>query len=162
MTSLHVGVELDEESRTTSMGLWTDGKQMLAAAKLLATGTDSRLAISSPTYYLIGHGLEVLFKAFLRANGLSLMQLRKIGHNLVKAADRSTKFDLAQYCAFSGDDCSALRLLNVYYKRKYFEYRVNGSKQLVEPAFLIALGDRLCTAIQPFCLAHMHDFDSSK
>jgi len=69
------------------MGLLTDAKEMLAAAKLLH---DSDVwKVQRATYYLPGHSIEVALKSFLLANGTSPGTLKKkLGHNLAKTARR--------------------------------------------------------------------------
>lgn len=42
-----------------------------------------------PPIYLCGHGFELLLKAFLRAKGLSVDELRSLGHGLLKLYDRA-------------------------------------------------------------------------
>jgi hypothetical protein len=73
--------------RTTGMGLWTDAKNMLAAAKLVSA--DEHLV--TPAYYLAGHGIEEVFKAYLRSHGHSIGKLKKIGHKLVCAQDEAIR-----------------------------------------------------------------------
>jgi hypothetical protein len=79
--------ETPDINRTTAMGLLTDAKEMLAAAKLLH---DSEVwKAQRPTYYLLGHSIEVALKSFLLANGASQGTLKKkLGHNLAKTARR--------------------------------------------------------------------------
>jgi hypothetical protein len=65
---------MTNDERTTGMGLWTDAKDMLAAAKLVSA--DEHLV--TPAYYLAGHGIEEVFKAYLRSHGHSLGKLKKL------------------------------------------------------------------------------------
>ncbi|EAR22125.1 hypothetical protein [Nitrococcus mobilis] len=101
----------------------------------------------SPAYYLAGHGLEVVLKAYLRSCGRSLKALRPIGHDIEKAADEAAAQGLEQHYQFSPEDRAAIASLNTYYKAKHFEYRVTGYKSLPAPKALLALGTRLLAAI---------------
>lgn len=62
------------------MGLWTDANEMLEAAKVLAGSGVHK--VLGPTYYLLGHSLELAFKSFLLAKGKPHGKLRTIGHDL--------------------------------------------------------------------------------
>jgi hypothetical protein len=67
--------EAQEARRTTAMGLITDAKEMLQAAKILHESGVWK--VKGPTYYLLGHAIEVALKSFLLANGTSVTVLRK-------------------------------------------------------------------------------------
>lgn len=138
------------DSRTTAMGLWTDAKDMLAAAKLLQQN-ESQI-ILHPLYYLLGHGLEEVLKAFVRAKGATLPCLKSMGHDLELARDWANTSGLAEYYTLSKEDNQALQMLNPYYKSKEFEYRVTGHKSCPETEFLIGLLERILNAIRDVCV----------
>ena len=140
-----------DDERTTGMGLWTDARDMLAAARVVSA--DPRLAISHPAYYLAGHGIEAAFKAFLRARGQSLKDLRCIGHNLDHALGAAISHGIEDLCALSAQDKAIVGLLNPYYKAKHFEYRVTGYQSLPQLQDLLDLGDRILAAIKSVCEA---------
>ena len=95
-----------DESRTTGMGLWTDASEMLQAAKHLSTV--KKMELSQPLYYLLGHGLELGFKSFLRAKGAGLPALKKIGHDLVVGMDLAIAAGLTDLVAISELDKGGL------------------------------------------------------
>ena len=142
---------MTDDERTTGMGLWTDARDMLAAAKVVSA--DTRLANSHPAYYLAGHGLEEAFKAFLRARGQALNDLRCIGHNLDHALGAAISHGIEDLCALSAQDKAMIGQLNPYYKAKHFEYRVTGFQSLPQLQDLLGLGDRILTAIKSVCEA---------
>lgn len=142
---------MDDESRTTGMGLWTDAREMFEAAGAIIN--QPKLEFSSPSYYLLGHGLEVALKAYLRCRGRSLSNLRAIGHDLRKALQEAVDGGLADYYPLSDSDAIAIDMLSPYYRAKHFEYRVTGYKQLPSPQTLLTLGDGLLAAIRPICEA---------
>jgi hypothetical protein len=142
---------MDDDVRTTGMGLWTDARQMLEAAELVSRS--STLATSSPTFYLMGHGLEVALKAYLRSRGHSLKALRAIGHDIESAAQEAMAQGLGELFSFSPTDLAAISALNQYYKAKHFEYRVTGYRSLPPTESLLVLGNRLLAAIRPICEA---------
>ena len=132
------------------MGLWSDANDMLAAAKLLQEKEEQRLR--HPRYYLLGHGLEEVFKAFIRAKGGTLQCLKSIGHDLELARDWANTTGLAQFYTLTDEDNQALAMLNPYYKSKEFEYRVTGYKSYPQPEVLIGLLERLLSAIRNVCV----------
>ena len=82
--------------------------------------------IDQVKYFLLGHSLELGFKAFLYKKGTSLYDLiYKLGHNLVKCKKLSQKNGLA---GLIGKDKEVIRMLNSYYSKKEFEYIVQGFK----------------------------------
>ena len=133
------------------MGLWTDARDMIAAAQLVSA--DPGLANSHPAYYLTGHGIEEALKAFLRAQGQSLKDLRYIGHDLDDALGVAIALGIEGICAFDAHDKAKIGLLNRYYKEKYFEYRVTGFKSLPQIQDLLSLGQRILEAIKSTCEA---------
>ena len=56
-----------------------------------------------------------------------LEELKDIGHNLEKAASRVVVLKLYPLSGFVESKASLIGLLNPYYSKKYFEYRVVGS-----------------------------------
>lgn len=72
-----------DDERTSSVGLWHFAQSYVQAADHLAAALDGgsvRLRFDDPVYYLYGHGSELALKAYLRARGLGLTDLKKIGH----------------------------------------------------------------------------------
>lgn len=137
--------------RTTGMGLWTDAQQMIRAAKVVSD--DPGLATSSPAYYLAGHGIEEAFKAYLRARGSSLKDLKCIGHNLEHALGAAISHGIESLCPLTGRDKAILAVLNPYYKSKHFEYRVTGYMSVPQINELLDLGQRVLASIKPICEA---------
>ena len=142
---------MTDDERTTGMGLWTDAHEMLKAAKVVSEDPD--LVGSSPAYYLAGHGIEEAFKAYIRARGSSLKELRSIGHNLEHALGAAVSHDIESLCTLTSQDKAMVAVLNPYYKAKHFEYRVTGYKSLPQLSDLLSLGQRVLAAIKPICEA---------
>ena len=124
---------MNDASRTTATGLWTDGKGMLAAAEVLMREDNrpTKMQFFMVTHFLLGHGIEVMLKSVLLAHGYGLDELRKkIGHDLTKAARRVINLDLDPVSSFVASNSGLVRQLNCYYSRKHFEYRVTGAMHL--------------------------------
>jgi hypothetical protein len=139
---------IPDADRTTAMGLLTDAKEMLAAAKLLH---DSDVwKVQRPTYYLLGHSIEVALKSFLLANGTSQGTLRKkLGHNLAKTARRVIAVRSNSISPVVQEYLAAIDLLNHYYQAKELEYRVTGTKTFPGKQTLFAFLDAVIPKIEP-------------
>jgi hypothetical protein len=131
------------------MGLLTDAKEMLAAAKLLH---DSDVwKVQRPTYYLLGHSIEVALKSFLLANGTSPGTLKKkLGHDLAKTARRVIAARSNSVSPIVQEYLPAIDLLSHYYQAKEFEYRVTGVKTYPGKEILFAFLDAVIPKIEPF------------
>jgi hypothetical protein len=140
--------EISDDERTSAMGLLTDAKQMLAAAKLLH---DSNVwKVQRPTYYLLGHSIELALKSFLLASGMSQGTLKnKLGHNLTKTARRVIAAKSNSISPIVQEYLAAIDLLNHYYQAKELEYRVTGTKRFPAKETLIALLDAVIPKIEP-------------
>ncbi|MDO8446668.1 MAG: hypothetical protein Q7T53_11305 [Deltaproteobacteria bacterium] len=132
------------------MGLWTDAKDMLAAAKILHEKEKQR--IGNPIYYLLCHGVEEAFKAFICAKGGSLKCLKSIGHDLELAKEWAVACGLDKDYQISKEHDTMLKLINGYYKSKEFEYRVTGYKRYPKSENLITFLEDLLKHIRNTCL----------
>jgi hypothetical protein len=139
---------VEQQPRTTAMGLLTDAKEMLTAAGILH---DSGVwKVNGPTYYLLGHATEVALKSFLLACGCDLKRLKdRYGHDIAKAARRviAARHDLVS--PLVEKHLPQIELLNVYYKDKELEYRVTGFKRYPPKEELIAFLRMLIPLIEP-------------
>ena len=72
----------DHASRITPRRLWRDGLDMFDASMVLMErakkSNKEEMRLLFPTYYLLGHGIEVTLKAVLRENGSSLDELKNV------------------------------------------------------------------------------------
>lgn len=62
--------------------LYSLSDEFLEAARVLQATPPVRVGCSSATYYLLGHSAELMLKAFLFKHGVSIDELKKIGHDL--------------------------------------------------------------------------------
>lgn len=139
-----------EEERTTGMGLWTDAREMLDAAKHLAAS--KKFELGQPLYYLLGHSLELAFKSFIRARGANLADLKNIGHDLDQGLIRAEQKGLGELVNLSEKEKAVITMINQYYKFKEFEYRVTGAKKYPLSSDLISLIERLLNATESTCI----------
>jgi hypothetical protein len=137
-----------DDPRTTAMGLLTDSKQMLAAATILQASDDAK--VLRPTYYLLGHAIELVLKSFLLANGNSQDRLRRrIGHDLRKAALRVIAAKMDPVSKVVADHLVYIEMLNPYYVAKELEYRVTGSKTYPPQTTLLQFLQQIIPMVEP-------------
>jgi hypothetical protein len=140
-----------DDPRTTAMGLLTDSKQMLAAAIILQASGDVK--VQRPTYYLLGHAIELVLKSFLLANGDSQDRLRRrIGHDLRKAAQRVITAKNDPISKVVADNLVYIEMLNPYYLAKELEYRVTGYKTYPPQTTLLLFLKEIIPMIEPLAL----------
>jgi hypothetical protein len=109
------------------------------------------LAISLVPYFLLGHSIELSFKAVLIAHGTTDARLRQLGHDLVASRDAM----LALGAGTDGpqldpEDRARIELLSPLYKAKALEYLVPGFMSLPDFDDLLALAERLVRAVQGY------------
>jgi len=98
----------------------------------------SRTAMWVPAYYLLGHGLELAFKAFLLTKHQTLQQTRSLNHNLVTALDACQAEGLSNIVQLVPEDVSHIEQLNSLYNAKELEYIVTGARRV--PSFPVLQG----------------------
>ena len=138
------------------MGLITDAKDMLAAATILFESGER--AATRPTYYLLGHSIELALKSFLLANGDSLDRLKfRIGHDLSKAARRVVAAKCDPLSSIVEENRDLIAALNYYYEEKEFEYRVTGLKQYPRKELLFEFLQAAIPLIEPIAFQAYKD-----
>ncbi len=140
---------MGEEDRTTAFGLWRYALEYLAAARTLADAETQlrRIVIHTDvTYQCACQGLELAFKAFLRAGGATVDDLRGIGHPITKAMTRA--FDLG-LTKLNPSHLAAINLVDRLYAAHEFRYIVTGSKEYPTLTTLLEAGASALMAIAP-------------
>jgi hypothetical protein len=141
----------EEESRVTGLGMFNYAADFLRAAQQAQSfsGDDPR----SPIYFLVGHSMELGFKAYLRVRKTPLSALqRKFGHNLEKLQKKAVAEGLNLDGGFSAKDLAVLHLLNAHYADKRFEYFRRGYRQLPRLPDVGSLAVRVLNAVYPHCV----------
>jgi hypothetical protein len=133
-----------------AMAMLTDARSYLIAARRLAAG-DLR-GVLRPTYFLLGHALELAIKAFLAAKDVSDDELeRKIGHDLKRAYRKALKCGLHE-----GQEHRALvDKIAPFHKGLSFRYRKLDFDSVPEFERCAAITDAVTSAIEP---AIMHTY----
>lgn len=103
--------------------LFSLSAEFLEAALVLQATPPVRVNFSSAAYYLLGHSAELMLKAFLHKNGLSIDELKKINHDLKKLIYLAKEKGLPENVHLE----QVLQLADAY-KNKSFEYRTKKRK----------------------------------
>lgn len=75
-----------------------------------------------PVLFAFGHGIELVLKAYLLDRGQSAKLLRGIGHDLLALLAAAMRLELGQLWHPSARAPIVIRLLNVSYFNKQYEY----------------------------------------
>lgn len=126
-----------EDERTTPLGVIRFSIEYFAAA--VAAHEKLELAApggvtSAPVYTLAGQSIELALKAYLRQQGATLGELKKIGHDLDKGISAAEVKGLNHLA-----DRQQLSLLNEEYSLHRFRYIRTGYVQLLEVDHLFRL-----------------------
>ena len=103
--------------------LYSLSDEFLEAAVVLQNTPPIRVNYSSATYYLLGHSAELMLKAFLYSHGVTIPELKKMGHDLEKLATASTEKGLHKTVSLN-----QIRQLAETYRDKSLEYRERKKK----------------------------------
>jgi hypothetical protein len=103
--------------------LFSLSDEFLEAARVLQATPPIRVKYSAAVYYLLGHSVELMLKAFLYKRGVPVGALRKLNHDLRAIVANARESGLPE----------AIRLEHVLqladaYKDKSFEYRTRRKK----------------------------------
>lgn len=136
--------------RKAAIGIWTDANSWHEAANVLVASGNKK--ITHPTYSCVARTLELVLKAYLLANDVSLSTLKKhIGHDLERAVTRANALGLEKLYEISKAEHVAIRMINPYYLHKEFEYRVTGFKTYPTVDVLLALNEKLLRVTRALC-----------
>ena len=90
----------DEEERTTAQGFFNYADSYLGVAHVAWTAQPQVTFPQAPVRFLLYHAAELHLKAFLRCAGVSVSDLKAVGHKftgLIKAA-RTSELGLSRDC----------------------------------------------------------------
>lgn len=131
------------------MGLSNAARKYLDAAEILQRHTKG---VCMPAYFVACQGLELTLKACLRGCGSSEKQLRRLGHDLEKLADRALKECPDGLIAFSETERVIVSLINMYYQDRDLQYTRSEYKELPALGALLEVCKRLWRTTRKFCV----------
>ena len=133
------------ESETYHIGLWNYARNFYFAANNLRE--QNNRTISAPVYYLYGHAIELVLKSILIFEGNSENDIKIIGHNLLKAWEHASSYDLSLQQSESTELTQTIEMINPYYEGKELEYIVSGGKRYPELVHMHNVAINLILAI---------------
>ena len=133
----------DDEERTTARGLWRYAYDYLRAANRLDEIDPDPAGSSQVSYHLACHALEVAFKAYLRAKGARLDDLKRHGHSLESVRVAAEAQGLPQ---LSDELREALAMVESYHREHEFRYIRTGTKHYPPLSDLVTAGAKVLDA----------------
>jgi hypothetical protein len=99
----------DDDERTNPVGLFNYARSYWQAALIIDLPRLRKIVThaDAPVTYLFCHAIELYLKAYLRHSGLSVAEVRKIGHAYDRLASRAKDLGLA----LGQDDFKMIELL---------------------------------------------------
>lgn len=129
------------DERTTAIGLHTHAREFALVARAALNASLETKAMM-PLHYLWGHAIELALKAFLLQQGVPVAMLkdhRRYGHNLEALLKDAMSRDNANVLRLTPAECAAIKVINIDYRAKRFEYRERGKYSILDTA----LADRV-------------------
>jgi hypothetical protein len=117
---------MDQMDRTSALGLWRYASDYAEAANIVQATKGSGPFI--PTYYLYGHTIELVLKAFLRSTGYTVEKLKTLGHDLVRSLKAAEDAGISTFISLNDEHRAALIGISSYYEDKELEYIKIGFK----------------------------------
>ena len=117
------------------------GKDFAEAAKILNRHCHNEPFW--PTYFVACQALELYFKAFLRAKGMSLEDLKQVGHDLQRAFRKANELGFGKVVGVTGEVEKTISMLSPIYLKRDFQYKGSGEWTLCGVDALISFLDRI-------------------
>jgi hypothetical protein len=140
-------------------GLYSFAWQYAETAKKVANEPE----LSDVAFFLTCHSIELALKAFLRAKGWEMDELRRLGksgHDLQAALEAGEKEGLGKLWHIDRGFRNCLLVLNVPYEAKHFEYilicpAIDSVKRIRVMMMLLRGAEELLASIKPVIHAAM-------
>lgn len=146
---------LDEEGRTTALGLCRFAYEYIEAARLvderLGAGPGYERISPVPAYFLAMHGIELTLKAYLRHRNVSARALRshEFRHDLRRCYRKAKELGLRNVFQMRSNDMRAMLLLIELNDFQGLRYIRTGFKRFPSWAIVEPFAVRLHQAVAP-------------
>ena len=142
----------DEAKRTAPLAFWRYAHDYLRAASGLCHGNRTLCIESQVPYHLVAQGLEFALYAYLRAKGMTALELRTgVGHSLAKAMALCEAHGMPPLPA---QWQSAFRDLAACHTDRGFEYFVAAEDAYAEISPLVDAGVWILGHVAPIVADH--------
>ncbi|WP_171175798.1 hypothetical protein [Ruegeria sp. HKCCA4633] len=85
---------MTNDERTTAIGLFNYAHSYWASASVLQGSNLDATHPDAPVNYLYFHAIELFLKAYLRSKGLSVADIKNVGHKMERLAEKATELGL--------------------------------------------------------------------
>ena len=116
---------MDKKEDEVTLYVYAD--EFLFAAEELENSLNTN-KVSTASYYLYGHSLELAYKSFLYTKGYDINQLTALGHNLENSLKECMEHGIQKSLDINTDYLRIVRGINKYYSKKDFEYMKRTTK----------------------------------
>src|SRR5258707_7116063 len=96
------------DDRTNELGIFNFAEAHHEGADILTVEHAKALRFDAPIRYLFYHSIELYLKAFLRKHGLTIAQMKNLGHGFKGLRDACTERGLW----LAEEDCEVLELID--------------------------------------------------
>lgn len=145
---------MNKDDRTTAVGLARYAREYfdaaLAADDVIGHRKGYEIVAPAPVMFLVAHAIEPVLKAFLRHQGLSVDDLQKVGHNLIKCWKVAIANGLESVIELTEEDLEILGLISDLHASTELRYIKTGYKNFPVFGPLESLAKNLLDAICPF------------
>lgn len=125
---MNKNIDIFTEDRVSALGLHRYATDYFESYKLISLTKNNYLGVRS---YLLCHSLELSMKAVLRSYGLSVLELRKLKHNLERISKELENHPKSKI-KWNRKQNAIIYVANLHYSTKEWEYFLKGSKTLVD------------------------------
>ncbi len=123
-----------DDDRTTALGLARYAYEYYEAA----LGADDRIGMQpgyeisapSPVMFLVAHSMELALKAYMRNAGLTVADIRKLGHDLDACFRIAVAMGFGRQVTLTREEEALLKLISDLHASTEFRYIQTGSKKL--------------------------------
>src|SRR5690348_7229603 len=141
--------DLTDDDRTTPLGLFNTGRSYWRSAEHLAAAHLQVTHPHAPVTFLYCHAIELYLKAYLRAAGFSVADLKKVGHRVARLAETAAAAGLK----VSPDHAAVLSHIDDADVAIEARYIVTGFSRQPSNEALAAVAQQLDERIAPFLKA---------
>lgn len=144
---------MSEEERTSAIGLARYSNEYyragLAADDAIGSEPGYEIHAPPPVMFLVSHSMELILKSYLRENGYTLNDLRKLSHGIFGCFEAANKVGLSDFLELDEGEISLLQLISKLHASTELRYIKTGYKELPVFGPMASLAEKLLKNISP-------------
>lgn len=138
-------------ARTTPHGFWRFSANYYLAAEVLIARIHDEGQLYFPTLQMYGVSIELALKAFLLSRGVTVAELRKIGHDLSACLALARRRKLGREVKLDAREVAAIEVLNLNYRSNRLRYIVTGATQMPQIIYIERAAKALVLGLEHLC-----------